>query len=70
MLVCLLFNLALEKVIGNAGIQAGGIIFYKSVQLLVYADDTDIIAMSRAALKEAFLLLERAATKMGLKINE
>jgi hypothetical protein len=32
---------------------------------LAYADDR-----SRAALKGAFLLLERAAREMGLKINE
>ena len=38
-----------------------GTIFYKSVQLLAYADDIDIIARSRMALKETFLSLERAA---------
>ena len=46
------------------------VIFYKSVQILAYADDIDIIARSRTALKEAFLLLERAAGEMGLRINE
>jgi len=61
----LLFNLALEKVVRNAGIQTSGTIFYKSVQLLAYADDIDIIARSRMALKEAFLSLERAAGEMG-----
>ena len=66
----LLFNLALGKVIRNAGIQTSGTIFYKSVQLLAYADDVDIIARYRAALKEAALLLERAAGEMDLKINE
>ena len=69
-MACLLFNLALEKVIRNVGIQTSGTIFYKSVQLLAYAGDIDIIARLRAALKEAFLLLERAAREMGLKINE
>ena len=38
-LACLLFNLALEKVVRNAGMQTSGTIFYKSVQLLAYADD-------------------------------
>jgi len=33
-LACLLFNLALEKVVRNARIQRSGTIFYKSVQLL------------------------------------
>jgi sorting nexin-29 len=37
---------------------------------LAYADDIDIIARSRKALKEAFLSLERAAKEMGLRINE
>jgi hypothetical protein len=62
--------LALEEVIRNAGIQTSGTIFYISVQILAYADDIDTIARSQAALKEAFLLLERAAREMGLKINE
>jgi len=48
-LACLLFNLALEKFVRNAGIQTSGTIFYKSVQLLAYADDIDIIARSRMA---------------------
>jgi hypothetical protein len=37
---------------------------------LAYADDIDIIARSRKALKEAFLSLERAAREMSLRINE
>ena len=43
------------------------VIFYKSVQILAYADDIDIIARSRTALKEAFPSFERAAEKNGLK---
>jgi sorting nexin-29 len=69
-LVCLLFNLALQKVVRDTGIQTNGTIFYKSVQLLAYTDDIDTIARSPTALKEAFLSLERAARVMGLKINE
>jgi len=49
-LACLLFNIALEKVVRNAGILMSGTIFYKSVHLLTYADDTDIIVRSTAAL--------------------
>jgi len=59
-----------KNVVGNAGIQTSGTIFYKSVQLLAYADDIDIIARSRTALKEAFLSFERAAGEMSLRINE
>jgi len=69
-LACLLFNLALEKAVRKAGIQTSGTIFYKSVLLLAYADDIDIIARSRTALKEAFLSLEIAAGETGLRINE
>jgi sorting nexin-29 len=50
--------------------QTSGTIFCKSVQLLAYADDVDIIVRSWVALKEAFLSLEREAGEMGLKINE
>jgi sorting nexin-29 len=40
-LACLLFNIALEKVIREAGVQTRGTIFYKSVQILAYADDVE-----------------------------
>jgi sorting nexin-29 len=42
-LACLLFNVALEKVVRDSGIQTRGTIFYKLVQLLAYADDLDLI---------------------------
>jgi hypothetical protein len=42
-LACLLFNIALEKVIRDANINIRGNIFYKSVQILAYADNIDII---------------------------
>ena len=38
-LACILFNIALEKVIRDANINQCGNIFYKSVQILAYADD-------------------------------
>lgn len=69
-LACLLFNLALEKVVRDAGILTNGTIFYKLVQLLAYADGIDKRAISQTALKEAFLSLERVAGVMGLKINK
>jgi sorting nexin-29 len=37
-LACLLFNIALEKTVRDADIQTNGTIFYKSVQLLSYAE--------------------------------
>ena len=39
-------NKALEKIIRDANIKQLGNIFYKSVQILAYADDIDIISRS------------------------
>jgi sorting nexin-29 len=69
-LACLLFNIALEKIIRDADINTRGTIFYKSVQILAYADDIDIIARKETAMKEAFTNLERAAKKMHLSIDQ
>ncbi|PNF28690.1 hypothetical protein B7P43_G07879, partial [Cryptotermes secundus] len=69
-LACLLFNIALEKVVRDAGINTRGIIFYKSVQILAFADDIDIIGRTQKSMKEAFLNLERAAKEMNLQINQ
>ncbi|GFW82682.1 putative endonuclease-reverse transcriptase [Trichonephila clavipes] len=43
-LVCLLLNLALEKVVGDSNINTRGNIFNKSMQLLTFAEDIDIMA--------------------------
>jgi hypothetical protein len=66
-LACLLFNIALEKVIRDAAVNIRGTIFYKSVQILAYADDMDIIGRTRAAMIEAFASLEKAAIIKHLK---
>ena len=43
-LACILFNIALKKITRDANINQCGNIFYKSVQILAYADDIDIIS--------------------------
>jgi hypothetical protein len=48
----LFFNMALEKVIRDAGIQRGDAIYCKLIQLLGYADDIDIVTRTPMALKE------------------
>jgi sorting nexin-29 len=63
-----LFNIALERVVRDAGINTTETIFYKSVQILTFADDIDIISRTQKSMKEAFLNLERAAKKMNLQI--
>jgi hypothetical protein len=40
------------------------------VQILGYADDSDVVGRSLPAIKEAFLALERAVRKMSLIVNE
>jgi sorting nexin-29 len=69
-LACLLFNMSLEKVIRDAEVETRGIIFNKSIQILVYAGDIIIIGRSLAVVKETFISMEKAATEMGLTVNE
>ena len=69
-LACLLFNIDLEKVIRDSGIQTRGTIFLKAVQILAYADDIDLMARTTLGLNEAFLNLEKSARNMGLIINQ
>jgi len=60
----------LEKVIRDLGIQTRGTIFFKTVQILAYADDIDLMAHTTLGLNEAFLNLEKSARNMGLVINQ
>jgi sorting nexin-29 len=69
-LACILFNIALEKIIREANKNQCGNIFYKSVQILAYVDDTDIISRSPKSLQEAITALDRTARMMGLEINQ
>lgn len=63
----LLFNLALQKVIGDLD---RGSIMYKTTQICAYADDIVIISRKEIELKDLFLRLEERAKEMGLRINE
>jgi hypothetical protein len=69
-LACILFNLALEKIICEANINQHGNIFYISVQILAYADNIDIISRSPKSLQEATTGLDEAARMVGLEINQ
>ena len=44
--------------------------FFKTVQILVYADDIDLMARTTLGHNEAFLKLEKSARNMGLIINQ
>ncbi|XP_054086050.1 putative uncharacterized transposon-derived protein F52C9.6 isoform X2 [Zeugodacus cucurbitae] len=69
-LSCDFFNLLLEKIIRAAELNREGTIFYKSVQLLAYADDIDIIGSNNRAVCSAFSRLDKEAKRMGLVVNE
>jgi hypothetical protein len=69
-LACLLFNIILEKVIRDAAVNTRGIIFYKSVQILAYADNIDIIGRTQSAMFEAFTTFKKATKGMNLFINQ
>lgn len=69
-LATLFFNVILEKCIRRTTINTNSTIFISSAQLLGYADDIDVVGRNMGAVKEAFLLLERGASEMGLKVNE
>ncbi|GFU84442.1 uncharacterized protein TNCV_1066241 [Trichonephila clavipes] len=61
---------ALEKVARDSNINTSGNIFDKSIQLLAFADDVDVIARTPTAQRHAFLSLEKEALRMGLIIKE
>ena len=69
-LSCDLFNFVMESVLQKAGVHRSVTIFQKSVQLLAYADDIDIIGRTKRDVTAAFSAIERESTKMGLAVNE
>jgi len=54
----------------NVPINIRGTIFHKSVQILAYADDIDIIGRTQSAMIETFTSLEKEAKGMNLFINQ
>ncbi|XP_050745358.1 uncharacterized protein LOC127011601 [Drosophila biarmipes] len=69
-LSCDLFNFVMKGVLRKAGVHRSGTIFYKSVQLLAYADDIDIIGRSKRDVTAAFSAIEKESAKVGLAVNE
>lgn len=47
-----------------------GTIYNKSVHILTYADDVDIVGLTLSSVEEAFLAHSAAAKTMELKVNE
>ena len=69
-LACLLLNLALEKAIRDSRVETTGTIFYKTTQILAYADDIDIIGLRLSYVAEAYQGIEQVAESLGLQIDE
>jgi len=64
-----LFNTALEYVIRQLSVQTTSTIFHKSVQLIGYADDINIMGRTKRAISEAYGELKERAKEVGLIIN-
>jgi len=64
-----LFNVVLEKVMGHIQINKGGSIYTRTLQILAYADDINLIGRSTGQLKDAAVQMEGAANEVGLRIN-
>lgn len=69
-LSCDFFNIVLEGIVKNSNVNTRGTIFQKSVQLLAYADDIDIIGRTQRDVNGAFVSVQAEAEKMGLAVNE
>ena len=52
-------NFDKESVLRKAGVHRNGVIFQKSVQLLVYAGDIKIIGLTKQDVTAAFSVIER-----------
>jgi len=64
-----LFNIALEYVIRQLLVQVTSTIFYKSVQIIGYADDINIMGRTKRAISEVYGELKQRAKEVGLNIN-
>jgi hypothetical protein len=64
-----LFNIALEYVIRQLSVQTTSTIFHKSVQLIGYTDDINIMGRMKRAISEAHGELKERAKEVGLIIN-
>jgi sorting nexin-29 len=62
------FNIALAYVIRQLSVQTRSI-FYKSVQLIGYADDINVMERMKRAISEAYSELKERAKEVGLNIS-
>ncbi|KAJ3659052.1 hypothetical protein Zmor_010761 [Zophobas morio] len=66
-----LFNIVLEKVVRDSGVNRTGLIYHKRHQLLaLFADEIAIVTRTEKELREVVRKLERETRKVGLEINQ
>ena len=65
----MLFNMALDWVVKQTNIDLNNTLLYKSVQIVGYADDLDIMGRSLQGMEEVYKQIEIIAAKIGLQIN-
>ena len=69
-LSCDFFNILMERIICAAGLMCTGIIFYKSVMPLAYADDIESIGSREREVAVAFSKFAKEVRGIGLAVNE
>jgi hypothetical protein len=69
-LASLLFSLVLENVIRKLQVDTRHTLEYKSVQIVGYADDINLMRRSLRSAEEIFETLNMEGKEVGLKINE
>jgi hypothetical protein len=62
----LLFNVAVKKVVRDAGIQMAGTTCYKPVHILAYVYDVAAVGRTLPTMKTVFEVLDKACEKMVL----
>jgi len=65
-----LFNVVLEKMMRHIQINKGGSIYKRTLQILAYAGDVNLIGRSTGRLNDAVIQMEEGANEVGLRINE
>jgi hypothetical protein len=66
----LLFNLCMEKIIRNVRINPGGIIFNRTSQCLVYADEVVILGRTEGYIKRTLEEMPEITQQIGLQMND
>jgi len=65
-----IFNVVLEKVMRHIQINKWGSIYTRTLQILAYADDVNLIGRSTGRLNDAVVQMEEGANEVGLRINK